>query len=59
MKRFRISGLVGLAKRVRQELAGPVSPERLGQIRWDIELARMHFPAVSSTSVRQTCPYHE
>jgi len=37
MKRFRISGLVGLAKRVRQELAGPVSPERLAQIRWDVQ----------------------
>jgi hypothetical protein len=33
MKRLRISGLVGLAKRVRQELAGPVSPERLAQLR--------------------------
>jgi len=37
MKRLRISGLVGLAKRVRQELAGPVSPERLAQLRWDVE----------------------
>ena len=37
MKRLRISGLVGLAKRVRQELAGPVSRERLAQLRWDIE----------------------
>ena len=37
MRRLRISGLVGLAKRVRQELAGPVSPERLAQLRWDIE----------------------
>jgi hypothetical protein len=37
MKRLRISGLVGLAKRVRQELAGPVSPERVAQLRWDIE----------------------
>lgn len=37
MKRLRICGLVGLAKRVRQELAGPVSPERLAQIRWDVQ----------------------
>ncbi len=37
MKRLRISGLVGLAKRVRQELAGPVSPARLAQIRWDVQ----------------------
>ncbi len=37
MKRLRISGLVGLAKRVRQELAGPVSSARLAQIRWDVQ----------------------
>jgi hypothetical protein len=37
MRKLRISGLVGLAKRVRQELAGPVSPERLAQIRWDVQ----------------------
>ncbi len=37
MKRLRISGLVGLAKRVRQEVAGPVSPARLAQIRWDVQ----------------------
>jgi hypothetical protein len=37
MKRLCISGLVGLAKRVRQELTGPVSPERVAQLRWDIE----------------------
>ncbi len=37
MKRLRISGLVGLAKRVRQELAGPVSSERLAQLRQDVE----------------------
>jgi hypothetical protein len=36
MKRLRISGLVGLAKRVRQELAGPVSPERLAQLRQEV-----------------------
>jgi hypothetical protein len=36
MKRLRISGLVILAKRVRQELAGPVAPERLAQIRRDV-----------------------
>jgi hypothetical protein len=36
MKRLRISGLVGLAKRIRQELAGPVAPERLAQIRGDV-----------------------
>jgi hypothetical protein len=37
MRRFRITGLVGFAKQVRQELAGPVSPARLGQLRSDIE----------------------
>ncbi len=36
MKKLRISGLVGLAKRVRQELAGPVSPERLAQLRQEV-----------------------
>ncbi|MCL5279558.1 MAG: hypothetical protein M1376_06595, partial [Planctomycetes bacterium] len=36
MKRLRITGLVGLAKRVRQELAGPVSPERLAQLRQEV-----------------------
>ena len=36
MKRLRISGLVGLAKRIRQELAGPVSPERLAQLRQEV-----------------------
>ncbi len=37
MKRLRISGLVGLAKRIRQELAGPVSAERLAQLRQEVE----------------------
>jgi len=36
MKRLRISGLVGLAKRIRQELAGPVSAERLAQLRQEV-----------------------
>jgi hypothetical protein len=36
MKRLRITGLVGLAKRVRQELAGPVSPKRLAQLREEV-----------------------
>jgi hypothetical protein len=36
MKRLRITGLVGLAKRVRLELAGPVSPERLAQLRREV-----------------------
>jgi len=39
MKRLRISGLVGLAKRVRQELAGPVSDERLAHLRQEVESA--------------------
>ena len=38
MRRLRISGLVGLAKRVRQELAGPISPGRLALLRRDVEL---------------------
>ncbi len=37
MKRLRISGLVGLAKRIRQELAGPVSAGRLAQLRQEVE----------------------
>ncbi len=36
MRRLRISGLVGLAKRIRQELAGPVSPERLAQLQKEV-----------------------
>jgi hypothetical protein len=36
MRRLRISGLVGLAKRIRQELAGPVSAERLAQLRQEV-----------------------
>jgi hypothetical protein len=36
MKRLRITGLVGLAKRVRQELAGPVAPKRLAQLRQEV-----------------------
>ncbi|MBM4028541.1 MAG: hypothetical protein FJ280_24570 [Planctomycetes bacterium] len=39
MKRLRISGLVSLAKRVRQELAGPVSPARLAGLRREVENA--------------------
>jgi hypothetical protein len=37
MKRLQIAGLVGFAKRVRQELAGPVSAERLAQLREEVE----------------------
>jgi len=37
MKRLRISGLVKFAKQVRQELAGPVSAERLAQLRSEID----------------------
>ena len=37
MKRLRVSGLVGLAKRIRQELAGPVSPERLAQLQQEVQ----------------------
>jgi hypothetical protein len=37
MKRLRICGLVALAKRVRQELAGPISPERLVQLRQEVQ----------------------
>ncbi len=36
MRRLRISGLVRLAKRVRQELAGPVSAERLAQLQKEV-----------------------
>ena len=36
MRRLRISGLVRLARRVRQELAGPVAPERLARMRGDV-----------------------
>jgi len=36
MRRLRISGLVRLAKRVRQELAGPVSAKRLAQLRQEV-----------------------
>lgn len=39
MRRLRISGLVGLAKRVRQELTGPISRERLAQLRQEVEEA--------------------
>jgi len=37
MRRLRISGLVKFAKQVRQELAGPVSAERLAQLRYEID----------------------
>jgi hypothetical protein len=37
MRRLRISGLAGLAKRVRQELAGPVSAKRLVRLRQEVE----------------------
>jgi len=37
MRRLRISGLVKLVKRVRQELSGPVSPERLALLRRQID----------------------
>jgi len=37
MRRLRISGLVRFVKRVRQELAGPVSAERLAQLRRQID----------------------
>jgi hypothetical protein len=37
MRRLRIPGLVGFAKRVRQELAGPVSPARLAYLRGEID----------------------
>lgn len=37
MRRLRISGLVKFAKVVRQELAGPVSAERLAQLRSEID----------------------
>ena len=37
MKRLRISGLVGFAKQIRQELARPVSAERLAELRRRID----------------------
>lgn len=37
MRRLRISGLVKFAKQVRQELAGPISAERLTQLRSEID----------------------
>jgi len=37
MRRLRISGLVEFAKRVRQELAGPVSAKRLAQLQRQID----------------------
>ncbi len=37
MKRLQIAGLVGFAKRVRQEVAGPVSAERLALLREEVE----------------------
>jgi hypothetical protein len=37
MKRLRVTGLVGFAKQVRQELAGPVSAERLAELRRRID----------------------
>jgi hypothetical protein len=37
VRRLRISGLVKLAERVRQELAGPVSAERLAELRRQID----------------------
>ena len=36
MKRIRISGLVRLAKSVRQELAGPISAERLARLQGNV-----------------------
>jgi hypothetical protein len=37
MRRLRISGLVGFAKRVRQELSGPISSQRLAELRCQVE----------------------
>jgi hypothetical protein len=37
MRRLRISGLVRFVKQVRQELAGPVSAQRLAQLRTEVE----------------------
>jgi hypothetical protein len=37
MKKLRIAGLVGFAKRVGQELTGPVSAGRLAQLREEVE----------------------
>jgi len=39
MERFRISGLVRLAKSTRQELAGPISAERLDRLRRNVHSA--------------------
>ena len=39
MKRLRISGLVKLAKSARQELAGPMSAERLSRLRRNVQSA--------------------
>jgi hypothetical protein len=36
MRRLRISGLVGFAKRVREELSWPVSPQRLAELREEV-----------------------
>lgn len=37
MRRLRIPGLVGFAKRVRQELSAPISPPRLAELRLEVE----------------------
>jgi hypothetical protein len=37
MKRLRIRGLAGFAKRVRQELSEPVHPQRLAELRVHVE----------------------
>lgn len=39
MRRIRITGLVRFAKRVRQELSGPVSAARLAELRRDVDEA--------------------
>ena len=39
MKRIRISGLVRMGKQVRQELSGPIGPERLARLRRDVREA--------------------
>jgi hypothetical protein len=37
MRRLRITGLVGFAKRVRQEVSSPISPQRLAELRLEVE----------------------
>ena len=49
MRKLRISGLVEFAKQVRQELAGPVSAERLAQLR-----GRSTRPSGALSSSRRT-----